>query len=335
MSLTLAARASQTLLIFLLVIGSLAAQQGGYFLSHHKPQGTFDEVSFGILQDETGIMYVANRTGIIIFDGKHWDFLRTPSAIFALTINKDTKTIYTAGRNGFGKLEKDNFFNLKYRPLSDSSFTNSDIFSILEFENKIYGINEGQFFEYDLKTGEVVSLKAKRGGYFTNLFLLDNRVHVINTVSGILELDKGSLIPAKEKNLNGVFVTSFASYSDNKVHILEKEDQSLWLYKDRKLSKIPLSAEDESFLKDNRIQQIVWLDQDVVAASMLRGGLVFLEPSSGKFLQVLDSESGLPDNEIYFISTDREKNLWVSHKKGFTRVSTTIPFRNFSGYAGL
>ena len=126
----MAVRALKSLLFFLLTIGPLAAQQGGYFLSHHKPQGTFDEVSFDILQDDTGIMYVANRTGIIIFDGKHWDFLQTPSAIFALTCNKDTKAIYTAGRNGFGKLERNNFFNLKYQPLSDSSFTNSDIFSI-------------------------------------------------------------------------------------------------------------------------------------------------------------------------------------------------------------
>ncbi|MEO0553445.1 MAG: triple tyrosine motif-containing protein [Bacteroidota bacterium] len=335
MSFTLAVRALKSLLFFLLTIGPLAAQQGGYFLSHHKPQGTFDEVSFDILQDDTGIMYVANRTGIIIFDGKHWDFLQTPSAIFALTCNKDTKAIYTAGRNGFGKLERNNFFNLKYQPLSDSSFTNSDIFSILESKNKLYGINEQLFFEYDLETGQVISIQAKSGGYFTDLFLLDNRVHVINTVRGILELDKGSLIPTKEENLNGVFVNSFASYSDNKIHILEQEDQSLWLYKDKKLSKIPLGMEDESFLKDNRIQQIVWLDQDVVAASMVRGGLVFLEPSSGKFLQVLDSESGLPDDEIYFISTDSEKNLWISHRKGFTRVSPTIPFRNFSGYTGL
>ncbi|MEM8568243.1 MAG: hypothetical protein AAGF85_17405, partial [Bacteroidota bacterium] len=291
-------------------------------------------VSFDILQDKNGVMYVANRTGVITFDGKHWNFLKSPAAIFSLSIDS-LGNIYTAGRNGFGKLERDDFFNLKYVTLSDSSLRGTDIFSTLRVKSKLYGINEEQLFEYDLETRKLQRLSPKRGGYLTDIFVLNGKVCVLNTVSGILSLNGDTLVSAELEGLKGVFASSVASFSEKSLYVIEKEDGTLWLWENGKLGLIPLKPEDDLFLRQSRIQQIEWVNQNLIAVSTLTGGIVFLEPATGKLFQVLDTDSGLPDNDIYFISSDVEKSLWISHKKGFTRASPSIPFRSFDGYEGI
>lgn len=73
----------------------------------------------------------------------------------------------------------------------------------------------------------------------------------------------------------------------------------------------------------------------VVALSTLKGGVVFLNPTSGKIDQIINYQSGLPDNEVYAMALDREKSIWIAHKDGFTLVSPGLFFRNFSSYPGL
>ncbi|MEM7106695.1 MAG: hypothetical protein AAF519_00620 [Bacteroidota bacterium] len=332
---SLAVRVVLTLFIFLLTISAVKAQEGGYFLSHHRPTGNFDEVSFDILQDQNGVMYIANRTGVMTFDGKHWNFLKTPAAIFSLTLDESTNTIYTAGRNGFGKLRRDNFFNLDHATLSDSTLQGADIFSTLVANRKLYGINEDQLFQYDLETGHLKGIRPKHGGYLTGLFVVNSEILVLNTTSGVLSLKDDELVSTTTSGLTGLFAGYVASFEGESLQVIEKEDGSLWLLENGKLAAIPLQPEDELLFRENRIQQIEWINKNLIAVSTLTGGVVFLEPRTGKLVQVLDAESGLPDDDIYFISADIEKSLWISHKKGFTRVSPSIPFRTFDGYEGL
>lgn len=330
---SLAFRALKTLLIFLLTIGSLKAQQGGYFLSHHTPDKNFHEVSFDIVQDQNGIIYVANRDGIIVFDGKSWDFLKSQSAIFSFSVGLN-QSIYTGGRNGFGVLEKDKFFKLRHKTLSDSSHHNSDIFSLITHNNILYGISEETVHVFVLETNNSYSMTPKRGGYFNNIFLFEDKIYVSNSLSGVLEVS-GQELKVPSKDLNSLFPQTVTTSSDGSTLYFEDELGSLhWLNRNKE-SVIPVEADDQSYLNDNQIQQMKMLNSELMAVSTLRGGVVFLNPETGKFLQVIDEQNGLPSDEVYAIDTDLKGNLWLSHNKGFTRISPSAPLRSFSEYPGL
>ena len=310
------------------------AQEGGYFLSHHTPNGDFDNVNFDLIQDKNGIVHVANRAGIITFDGKHWRFQQTPSAIFSLYNDPSDGTIYSSGRNGFGRLDRDQFYNLVYQKISDSTLVNSDIFSLLAHENKLYGIGQEVLFIHDLEQNTLTRIKPKFGGYLSSLFVINQAVYVTNSVSGILEYKNGSLIDPSISILKGIFPDAVEASKSEQTWVMEVAD-SLVLFNGQKFEEIQLGQEDRLYLAQSEIQQIKWLQEDLLAISTLKGGIIFLNPQNGKFLQVLDNESGLPDAEIYAIEKDRDGNLWIAHRQGFTRVSPTSPFRSYSEYPGL
>ena len=60
--------------------------------------------------DSNGLLNIANRSGILQFDGKNWDFIPTPAANLSLAIDKNQK-VYAAGIDEFGYLgiENNNF----------------------------------------------------------------------------------------------------------------------------------------------------------------------------------------------------------------------------------
>ncbi|MBK7649689.1 MAG: hypothetical protein IPJ20_01600 [Flammeovirgaceae bacterium] len=61
----------------------------------------------------------------------------------------------------------------------------------------------------------------------------------------------------------------------------------------------------------------------------------FVNPQTGATVQIVDYLSGLPDNEVYALMTDRRQGVWVAHEYGFTRIAPNIPFRSFNHFTGL
>ena len=63
------------------------AQPGNYFLSHYTPSDeNIDYLSFDIAQTERGVIYFANKNGIVEFDGRNWNIIESPGAIYTLAI---------------------------------------------------------------------------------------------------------------------------------------------------------------------------------------------------------------------------------------------------------
>ena len=92
--------------VFALLISSQAVwgQSGNYFLSHHTPSDeNIDYLSFDIVQNGKGVIYFANKSGIVEFDGRNWNVIEAPGAIYSLAIAEGDE-LYVGGLTGFGKL---------------------------------------------------------------------------------------------------------------------------------------------------------------------------------------------------------------------------------------
>jgi len=71
------------------------------------------------------------------------------------------------------------------------------------------------------------------------------------------------------------------------------------------------------------------------ALGTLRGGLIFVHASTGKTQEIINYTTGLPDNEVFALMTDKNQCIWAAHEYGFTRVAPYLPFRSFGHYPGL
>src|SRR5260221_12553866 len=122
----------------LLLISTVAlSQQGNYFLSHYVPSDErIDYLTFGMVQDARGIIYFANKNGVLEFDGRNWGLIGTPGPVFTLTtFGQD---VFFGGLNGFGKfvIGADNVQT--YQLLSQDQPEANQIFSSISLHERIY-----------------------------------------------------------------------------------------------------------------------------------------------------------------------------------------------------
>ena len=322
------------LCLYMLIAVCATAQDGDFFLTHYSPTGSrVDNVNFDIIQDQRGVICIANRAGILTFDGKNWDFARTPAALFSLAIS-DENIIYAGGRNGFGRIDRDSNFELTYISLSSTEPGAKDIFDILIKDARLYAINESHIFVYDLSSSEVFKITPRYSGKLKNLLTLEENVYVNTTNSGLQLVDGTKLKSPRYSSLQDIspqFITS----SPNKIdYLIATDNDQLYLFKDKTLRKLSI-AKDQYDLAGSSIQNGIWFNDSLAAISTLKGGVYFINPYKGEVKQVVNYQTGLPDNEVYAMAIDKKNGIWAAHAVGLTRISPTFPFKNFNRYRGL
>ena len=121
------------------------AQTGHYFLSHYKPgNDNISYLSFDIRQDNNGILYFANRSGVLQFDGRTWTMVPV-IGVYSLAVTNRGE-VYASGITGFGRIGLNQSNELGYISLSDSLPKAKNIFASLAYENAVYFLTENQLY---------------------------------------------------------------------------------------------------------------------------------------------------------------------------------------------
>lgn len=92
--------------IFLAALVALAAQQGSPLLTHYTESRDIENQNWAICQDENGVMFFANRKGVLTFDGEEWSLIRLSTVPYSMKRNPCDGKLYIGGNNNFGYLEK-------------------------------------------------------------------------------------------------------------------------------------------------------------------------------------------------------------------------------------
>src|SRR5690606_40027576 len=122
----------------------VSAQTGNYFLSHFIPgkEHFNNNVCFDIAQDDRGLFYFAIQGGVLRFDGRTWDVIRTSGAAYSLEIFNNQ--LYVAGSRGFGRIDVDQFGRTTYVPVYEQS-VGRYIFLMLAIIDKLYILSDSLF----------------------------------------------------------------------------------------------------------------------------------------------------------------------------------------------
>ncbi|HEU5148448.1 MAG TPA: two-component regulator propeller domain-containing protein, partial [Chryseosolibacter sp.] len=308
---------------------ALAAQDGSYFLTHHSPaEQNYDNVCFDIAQDKNGIMYFAVKAGVLEYDGREWDLIPGAGAVYALNRN-DSGEIFWVGAKGFGKIGLNNHGFKEIQYLSDSTVTN--VFQTLAIGERVYFLSENKIFLYrggKSKAEMLVSGNAQ--SMFTGMFELFGVVYVQTERNTIFKLENDKLVYV---NLNFSGNVLFNSRLDD-TYLLGTSDNRIYsLGKDLVVKQ--LIIDDQPYADANVIINGTWVNTNLLALGTLRGGVMLINPWTGKRDQIIDYSTGLPDNEVFSLVGDANQNIWVGHEYGFTQISPSLPFRSFSYFSGL
>lgn len=312
---------------------ALQAQHGNYFVTHYTPSDErIDYVTYGMAQDQKGVIYVANKSGVLEFDGRNWSLVSTPGPIYSVsTIGND---VYAAGYNGFGKLNigKDNIRT--YQSLSDGLPNANQIFSSVGVKDHVYFLNEQSLHFLTSSSAKAETIKPEPAqGYFTGLFNIQGEAYVSTEKQGLFKVDQGKLLKSNFNLPNGQTIIFSTTLSEKNITLLGSDAGSLFLFTEGGLKEI--NARDKSFLENNVAVNGTWVSDALIAIGTLRGGVIFINPNTGATEEITNYHTGLPDNEVYSILCDRNQGVWVAHDYGFSRIAPYLPFRSFSHYPGL
>ena len=305
---------------------SLQAQTGAYYLSHYTPPD--DQIDFrstDIVQDEQGEIYFANKGGVLEFDGRNWRFVSVPGAVYGLsTIGTQ---VYQAGLSGIGKLGPINKTPRSYLNIAEGNF-----FSSITIEKNVFFCAKDQISIYDISKNELVSsIKPDSSqGSFLGIYNVNNTVYVRTAKRGLLKVENPKLVASDITPGNLIFSTPSI---DGKRFLVGMDNHQAYIHENNTFREITIK--DQGWLTSNVLVDGVWVNDNLIALGTLRGGVIFINPTTGVTEQFINYQNGLPDNEVYCLMTDKRQGVWVAHEYGFTRISPNIPFRSFDHYPGL
>jgi hypothetical protein len=315
----------------LLIFFASAAQPGNYFLSHFSPtEETTDNVCFDIVQNQNGIMYFATRNGILEFDGRSWNLIPANGAVYSLQVSADG-TLYWAGASGYGTIVTDDQGAQQVQSLSPEGA--SEVFISLIVNDNIYFLTNDALYVFTDSQKEPVTIPASNlTGAFNGVFEIFGSIYLNSEQEGLHKIEGNSLVKSS-LGFSDDDEILFVSPGDNN-YLIGLTDSRIFLYgNDHNPTEINLK--DAQYAQANVVVEGKWLNPQLLVLATLRGGMIFVDVSTGKTDEIVNYSTGLPDNEVYTLMTDKGQSIWAAHQYGFTRVSPFLPFRSFSHYEGL
>jgi hypothetical protein len=320
--------------LVVLVCPWLFAQTGHYFLSHYKPgNDNISYLSFDIKQDNNGILYFANRSGVLQFDGRTWMMVPVNSGIYSLAVTTGG-VVYAGGPSGFGKMGLNATNQLSYLSLSDSLPKAKNIFAAYSINNAVYFLNDENLFQFDVATAQskIIFSTTATQGLFTGLYQIGPSLY-LETETGLKKVNGGSLEPSDIAAVKGAHLIFSRPSPDEKSYLIATVDNRFFIQRDG--ASTELVPKDILYLASNVVANCTWVTEKLVAIGTLRGGIVFIDIETGETQEISNYYAGLPDNEVYALHTDRHLGVWVAHDYGFSRAAPFLPFRTFNHYPGL
>ncbi len=157
--------------------------------------------NWDIVQDARGVIYVANRMGLLEYDGTAWRDIPFPSQ-FARSLAADSSgRVYVGGVGEIGFLASDSTGQIRYRSLlpyvPDDERAFTDVWTTLATEDGIYFQSYDRILRWD---GERVQTwhAATR---FHKAFAVDGAYYVRQDDVGLMEIrgDELTLVPGGER----------------------------------------------------------------------------------------------------------------------------------------
>ena len=339
-----------SILLFQCTIGVVSGQAPSHpeaglpFIQNFPPQITGGAAqNWQILQDSAGMMYAANSSGILQYDGQTWRTIPAPNrgSIRSLGIDQEG-TVYFGARSDFGYLAADSSGTLhsvslasRLKP-SDHDFDR--IRDILATDSGVYFVSQKKLFRWADNRLQVRPAPAP----FLRGFTANDVVYLLVKDAGLFKLDNDSLRLLPDGQLFAdklvYSVTVYPRAWDqlllkrNRTVLIATHTDGLFLFDGQSIR--PFQTEIDDFLKESRIFHVTWLPEGNYAIATLRSGVILID-QAGNFVSQIDRRAGLLSKDVKNIYIDRDGGMWLGLQTGIARVEYGSPLSFFNEQAGL
>lgn len=315
---------------------------GKPFLQNYLPkQYAAEPQNWAILQDQRGLLYIANDKGVLEYDGQNWHLILMPnqSAVRSMALGKDGR-VYVGAYGEFGYLAPDSLGQMRYYSLLDkvpeAQRGFADVWSTQVSSEGIYFHTDNRIFLYKNAVSSLRSWQVPPEHYFFLTYAVDKRIYTFIPNLGLYFLQPNRLLPAPSSELFKDDRLYFMLPYSKELALVGLRNQGVFLYhQQRESSKlIPFAPEWQSFLVEQQVYSASLLSGKRVAICTRRGGVLIFD-KKGKLLEIIDKDKGLNDQNAHFAFQSADGELWLALDNGIAQVSIDYPLRYWQAESGL
>ncbi len=287
--------------------------------------------NWSITEDNSGLMYFANTTGVLQFDGSNWQMVYRSDGYTTRSVCNCFGKIYVGGTSDLGVMEADSVGQLKFRSmLSKAPEEVKRAKSMWDAEcanDGVYFRSYDYMFKYDPDNDSLSIFPAAKR--FFGLSIAKGIAYTWDSGLGLVRFNnsgKEILVESTDVKFTGYEIAPF----DGDTLLLNTNDGFYKVIGTELLKwDIPLRAEIPS-----RVYDIIDVRQAYTAMATLGDGALIMD-RSGKLIQKVDKSLGLLTNRTYSIFLDSRNNLWLATNNGIVQIEINSPFTTFGKESGL
>ena len=311
------------LILFFSVSGFTQAQYTPLVQNYSPEQYGADNQNWAIEQSDSGVLFVANQSRVLLFDGNRWQSFFVPNAQNIRSIKIVRDRLYVGGSMSVG------FYQITPRGLENYSEIKG-----LEHQN----IDVGEEFWDIAELDERLFIQSKRAIYEVNedqltlrtpfesdrpeSFRYGGDLYFFSSKEAI-RFSSGEYSRFEFSELSSAFV---GIYERNEVQFIVNEGGETF-----RLKGVNLIKEANSFVDlktSDKIYDLVQLSNGQLVVGTISSGLHVYDVA-GNLLYVLDKSSGLNNNTVLGLFESTTGRVWVALDQG---IASFVPGSNLSEF---
>ena len=291
--------------------------------------------TFAIAEDKRGVLYFGNISGVVEFDGVWWRLikLRGESPVFALASLPDG-SIAAAGMDELGYLEADAAGSTRYvslvaklpkamREPGEFLYVHSTADGVVFISTKLIAIWRADRIEV-IRQFDQAALPPRS-------FLVNGQVWLA-LPDGLWRIVGGKVerVPGGE-NFKEKRVRMVLPWSEGR-QLVAVRDEGLQIFDGR--SAEPFAAEVSELTNRFLVMSGVRLSDGRYAIATLQGGVIVMTPE-GAIDEVIDSSTGLADEDIADAFVTSDGSLWLAMDSSVARIEASSSLTVVDARGGL
>jgi len=288
--------------------------------------------NWGISQSEDRLLYVANNTGLLEYNGANWSLFPSPNETIIRSVKVVGERIYTGCYREFGYWVKNVFGTLDYTSLSDrikdQLLEDEEFWSITYVEGKVFFQSKKRIYGYDItaKSFEFISVETS----LPRIFNTDSGIFVQETNEGLYRIVGGEKkIVNSDKVLREDEIINV--FSKKGELLILTRNQGFFVLDEGTLQKWNIGADSQ--LQENSIYSAIQLKDKRFALGTVSNGLLLLD-AEGNIQSSINQIKGLRNNTVLSLFEDFDGNIWLGLDNGVSVVNLKSPYKVYDDAEG-
>ena len=280
--------------------------------------------NWGIVEDNRGILYFGNTSGVLEFDGTRWRLIKLPNGRGAFALGKAADgRILVGGEGEVGWLVPDDTGSMVY--VSKAADLPDAFRSAGDPVIQILDTPVGQVFVSDhwlfVRPSNGALTVLRSGDHFLQATWFNGALYVLDSARGLTRLQGGTL----QNVAGGANMRGITMLVTGPGLLIPSYDEGLVLYAPGSATPWQTLHLNGWSVEDNTdVTSAVALNQNLLALGTAKHGIALIDVHGG-VLQRLGTAEGLADPHVYNLAYDHNGGLWLSLANGLSLVSLNLP----------